>query len=530
MNTNVSRKYVLLHIVRIVIAVIVLSLLVRVFILHGNLSREGALTGLLNFAGNGLAEIQFVPLILSLTTGVSIMLVIIGIMIVMTLLFGRIYCATVCPLGICQDIAFRAGNGIRKKKLGGIRGKHILWFSICAVSVFSGFAGLTVLLGWIDPYSLFGKVMLFTIRPISSFVHNHAIISFIPDSSGFAQKLTGGTFVPVYFAICLTFCIGLAALSFLKGRLWCNFICPVGAVLSLISRCALLKMRIGTSCVSCGLCEGSCRGRCINVYYKTIEDDRCVRCFDCAAKCPTGAITYGFRRDSEKDDVSSQSRKSFIRNGIVSGAAIGAGMIFPGSVIRALSPENQNYPMPPGGMNQRRFSKRCTSCGLCSGRCPTGVIRPAVFEKGVTGLMQPVLDFTKGYCVYECSLCSEICPTGAIKAISIKEKKKLSIGYAVFDEQKCIVYRNGTSCGACAEVCPTHAVTMVKFRKGLMLPVVEESLCIGCGACVFRCPARPVVALQVRGRNEQVPIKLRQRKLLPPKTESDKAGGNDFPF
>lgn len=529
-NTNVFWKYVLLHIVRIVIAVIVLSLLVRVFILRGNLSHEGALADLLDAAGNGIVEVQFVPLILSLTTGVSIMLVIIGIMIVMTLLFGRIYCATVCPLGICQDIAFRAGNVVRKKKLGGIRGKHILWFSICAVSIFSGFAGLTVLLGWIDPYSLFGKVMLFTIRPISSFVYNHAIIYFIPDSSGFAQKLTVSTFVPVYFAICLTFGIALAALAFLKGRIWCNFICPVGAVLSLISRFALFKMRIGKSCVSCGLCEGSCRGRCINVDEKTIEDDRCVRCFDCAATCPAGAITYGFRCNSAKDDITSESRKSFIRNGLVSGAAIGVGMIFPDSVVRALSTENQNYPIPPGGMNQRRFSKRCTSCGLCAGRCPTGVIRPAVFEKGVTGLMQPVLDFTKGYCVYECSLCSEICPTGAIKAVSKEEKKKLSIGYAVFDEQKCIVYRNGTSCGACAEVCPTHAVTMVKFRKGLMIPVVEESLCIGCGACVFRCPARPVRALHVNGREEQIFISTQQKKRKPKKTEKGMKGKEDFPF
>lgn len=530
MSTNVSLKYVYLRLLRIVIAVIALSLLVRVFILRGNLSREGAVAGLLDSAGNGLAEIQFVPLILSLTTGVSIMLVIIGIMIVITLLFGRIYCATVCPLGVCQDIAFRAGCVIRKKTLDGIRGKRILWFSICAVSVFSGFAGLTVLLGWIDPYSLFAKVMVFTIRPISSFVYNHAIVPFIPVSSVYAQKLTDGTFYPAYFAICLIFSIGLAALAFFKGRVWCNFICPVGAALSLISRFALFKIRIGKSCVSCGLCEGSCRGRCISVKDKTIEDDRCVRCFDCAAKCPAGAITYGFRSDSEKDDLKSESRKSFIRNGIVSGAVIGAGVIFPESVVRALSAENKNYPMPPGSMNQRIFTKQCTSCGLCAGKCPTGVIRPAGFEKGIAGLMQPVLDFTKGYCVYECSLCSEICPTGAIKHISKEEKRKLSIGSAVFDEKQCIVYKNGTSCGACAEVCPTHAVTMVKFRRGLMIPVVEESQCIGCGACVFQCPARPVRALRVRGRNEQVIITPGRKKSLPPKTESGKAGGNDFPF
>ena len=525
-----SRKYLFLRGIRIAIAIIVLSVLVRLFVLQGSLSHEGAFADLLDAAGNGIAKIQFVPVLLSLTTGVSIFLVIIGILIVMTLLFGRIYCATVCPLGICQDIAFRAGNVVRKKKLGGIRGKHILWFSICAVSVFSGFAGLTVLLGWIDPYSLFGKVMLFTIRPISVGIYNHAIIPLMSDSSGFTQELNGGTFFPVYFAIGLTFGIALAALAFLKGRIWCNFICPVGAVLSLISRCALFKMRIGNSCVSCGLCEGSCRGRCINIVEKTIEDDRCVRCFDCTATCPAGAITYGFRRDKENDDVTSESRKSFIRNGIVSGAAIGAGMIFPGSVVRALSSDNQNYPMPPGSINQRRFSKRCTSCGLCSGRCPTGVIRPAVFEKGVTGLMQPVLDFTKGYCVYECSLCSETCPTGAIKAITKEEKKKLSIGYAVFDEHNCIVYKNGTSCGACAEVCPTHAVTMVKFRKGLMIPVVEESQCIGCGACVFRCPARPVRALHVNGREEQIFISTQRKISKPERSEREIKGKEDFPF
>ena len=45
-----------------------------------------------------VAKIQFLPAVLALNAGVIITLVL------LTLLFGRVYCSVICPLGIMQDI------------------------------------------------------------------------------------------------------------------------------------------------------------------------------------------------------------------------------------------------------------------------------------------------------------------------------------------------------------------------------------------------------------------------------------------
>ena len=57
-----------------------------------------------------LAHIQFVPAVLSLSIGILIVL------IALTLLFGRIYCSTICPMGILQDVIARISKSTGKKK------------------------------------------------------------------------------------------------------------------------------------------------------------------------------------------------------------------------------------------------------------------------------------------------------------------------------------------------------------------------------------------------------------------------------
>ena len=57
-----------------------------------------------------LAHIQFVPAVLSLSIGILIVL------IALTLLFGRIYCSAICPMGILQDVIARISKSTGKKK------------------------------------------------------------------------------------------------------------------------------------------------------------------------------------------------------------------------------------------------------------------------------------------------------------------------------------------------------------------------------------------------------------------------------
>lgn len=66
-------------------------------------------TGTLHAWFGWMARIQFLPAVLALNLGVVILLV------ALTLVFGRVYCSVICPLGVFQDVVSWI-NGRRGKK------------------------------------------------------------------------------------------------------------------------------------------------------------------------------------------------------------------------------------------------------------------------------------------------------------------------------------------------------------------------------------------------------------------------------
>ena len=124
-------------------------------------------------------------------------------------------------------------------------------------------------------------------------------------------------------------------------------------------------------------------------------------------------------------------------------------------------------------------------------------------EYGLGGMLQPTMVFEKGFCNYDCTVCTDVCPTGAIRPLTVHEKHRTQVGYAVFIPENCIVERFGTDCGACAEHCPTQAVSMQPYKDDLAIPVVDASICVGCGGCEYACPAEPYKAIHVEGNPTQ---------------------------
>ena len=96
-----------------------------------------------------LAHIQFVPAVLSLSIGILIVL------IALTLLFGRIYCSTICPMGIWQDVIARISKSVgkKKKRYRYSPAKNILRWTVLGVTVIASVCGFSVVLGLLDPYS-----------------------------------------------------------------------------------------------------------------------------------------------------------------------------------------------------------------------------------------------------------------------------------------------------------------------------------------------------------------------------------------
>jgi len=114
---------------------------------------------------SGFFYLQFIPSVLNFITTFSIAASGFIIVIITIVLFGRVYCSTICPLGILQDIIIYFSNKIRKRKFVFLKARNFLRYSIMIASVgFTGF-GSMVLINLLDPYSNFGRIVSNLFRP-----------------------------------------------------------------------------------------------------------------------------------------------------------------------------------------------------------------------------------------------------------------------------------------------------------------------------------------------------------------------------
>ena len=169
-------------------------------------------------------------------------------------------------------------------------------------------------------------------------------------------------------------------------------------------------------------------------------------------------------------------------------------------VLPKKAPKRARRVVPPGAQGEKHFYKHCTACQLCVANCPNNVLRPST-DPG--HLMQPKMDFDRGFCRPECTNCSNVCPAGAILPITKEEKSMVHIGRATVDYDLCIAAKGEASCGSCAAHCPAGAISMVRKdsadRTSPLIPSVIEERCIGCGKCEYLCPSRPISAIHVEG-------------------------------
>jgi len=444
-----------------------------------------------------LAASQLVPSVLAALDGNAGRVLLLVVLLLATALLGRVYCSVLCPLGILQDVVWRLRRRWAPVRLPNARAaSRTRWISLgLGVAAFASGVGWAI--GLIDPYSIFGRI-----------------------ASGLAHPAT----MPwPLLAIAAASLLLVGLLAWHRGRLYCNTLCPVGALLGLLSRRALFRIRIDPAhCVACSQCARVCRAQCIDIGKGTVDASRCTLCFDCLEVCPKAGIEWSPVADRpldpslsrpDADDLPSPARRRLL-GGLLACSALGFGS----AAARAdrerpsrrtntrARPHQRHEPRPlpphpppvaPGARSLARFRERCTACQLCVGRCPTGVLRPGFRNDGPGSFLQPGLDFDSGHCAYGCNQCGSICPTGALEPLEPEVKKRTAIGVARFERHNCILLGDEEECGKCADRCPTGAVQLTGRHRGRDVPEIDPETCIGCGACEHVCPAEPHKAIYV---------------------------------
>ncbi|MDE7467515.1 MAG: 4Fe-4S binding protein, partial [Muribaculaceae bacterium] len=209
-----------------------------------------------------LSRWQMIP---ALATGTGIWLL---VWLAVTLLFGRLYCSTACPLGTLQDCISR----INRRRVFGFTVPYPLvrW---CTFFIGTGafVLGIATVSQALDPAAGFNRLVTAVAGPL-----------------GAPLAYTSGTLIAAAATLII-----IATAAYRRGRLICNTICPIGTITGALSVNSVFHMDINPDkCLGCGRCSAGCKSECIDHLAHTIDLTRCVVCFDCAASCPSGAITF----------------------------------------------------------------------------------------------------------------------------------------------------------------------------------------------------------------------------------------------
>lgn len=485
-----------------------------------------------------MAGLQFLPSCLALNFGA------IALILLLTFVFGRLYCSVICPLGVYQDLVVflrrsygriadrhRAARlramkdkGLKPAavrpsaaKVFGYRKEHtVVRYAVLAFALVCAFTSLQFLLALIAPYSAYGRMI-------------HA-----------AAGLFGadGVGTPLAITAAVTFAV-ITFLAWKRGRAYCNTICPVGTALSLVSRFSLFRPVIDESkCIACGRCYKRCKAGCIDGQAHRIDYSRCLVCFDCLDNCTEGALKYRFvglrgagmgpvsGSDSGKGGTQDRPGKGGAkgpahRDGTGSGKAVegATGSTDRGSAGTGSSRAGSSASAAPTDTSRRAFLTTAAVAGatltlgaqnkrLDGGLAPViDKQAPARSERLVPPGALSVRNFYDRCTA--CQLCVSNCPGGVLRPST-------DLGHFL---QPQMGYENGycrPECTKCGELCPAGAISPISREEKTTVKIgtarVDFELCFAangkenCGNCARHCPSGAIRMVDRHSDGRRIPV------------------------
>ncbi len=434
------------------------------------------------------------------------------IVIATALLFGRIFCGYICPMGITIDATDKCFAPRRKKNKTAHAPSLRLKYYILAFMAGSALFGVTFVY-WAAPLSLVTRFYSLVFYPVLYMVSDKAVSAFYPIASHLdlrtlmfleinPPRFATGFFVLLFFA-------AVFAAVKISPRFWCRYLCPSGAILALASKKPLFRRQVNSECNQCGLCANKCPMAAINPDApETTRHEECIACMQCRQICPQNAVAFsaGLATDLQKAESISPVRRQVLLYGLAGAGTAAVALtglkVVAGDESQKGTVRHTRLIRPPGALPEPDFLAACVRCGQCMAACPTNTLQPVWFDAGLLGLFSPAVTPRRKYCDPKCTACGQVCPTGAIAQIPKSERTWAKIGTAVIYRQQCLAWEYKKSCMVCDEVCPYDALEFEK-RPDLPYPVphVLEDRCAGCGHCEHACPVYNQAAIVVTPMN-----------------------------
>ncbi len=431
----------------------------------------------------------------------------------LTFALGRVWCGWICPLGTLLGwLRFRSARRLGPRVPAALR--RVKYVLLGAIVVLAALQSLTLLV--LDPLTLLARTVTTSVIP--SFV----LVVDTLERLGMSWGPTTGlvtwveanfrgsvlpTLQPRYEQSVLLFLVllGVILLGLLADRFWCRYLCPLGALLGLVAKVQVLRPLATGSCGSCGACGSACRQDAIEdtAAGAQVVTSECTMCLDCLVACPREhGMTLAPGRPGPWAVYDPGRREAVV----ALATGVGAAVLLGTGVARAVT--RPGLVRPPGAQDESAFLSRCLRCAECMKACPTSGLQPTLLEAGLEGIWTPVLRSRLGYCDYACTACGQICPSGAIPRLSLADKRRVVLGLAVLDRDRCLPWAQDTPCIVCEEMCPVpeKAIELRDTRTStgsgggedrISRPVVIADRCIGCGICEYKCPLEGPAAIVI---------------------------------
>ena len=523
MNFHMNNKNIPALIRRIVAGLVLLAV-TALF-----LDLTGALHGWLGW----LAKLQLLPAIMAANLAV-----IAGIAVV-TLLFGRIYCSVICPLGIFQDgvswlSGLRSGKrapgekdsgakhsgGSKKLRFGWKPERKWLRYTVFGVFVLALVFGVHVLVAVLAPYSAYGRMVGNLLQPLWLWGNNLlAKIAEHYDSYAFYTRDVWLKSLPTLIVAAVTFVV-LSVLAWWNGREYCNSVCPVGTALSFLSRFAIFRPVIDADkCKDCKMCEKGCKASCIDVANHRIDYSRCVDCLDCLGACKFDALHYkfGWKKTAGAEGAAASSAVSHSLDPTASAVPP---LTMP-RVARAsggTAPSDAKTSGTPADPGRRAF---LTGTAMLAGALTLDAQKQK-FDGGFARVIPKREPAREGRLVppgarsandfysrcTACGLCVAACPNGVLRPSG--DLEHLMQPYMSFERGYC-----RPECTECSKVCPAGAILPItpeeKTDISIGIAAVNYDLCVvnrdgvNCGNCARHCPTGAIHMVKPEGSEFRVP-------------------------